>query len=127
MLDSKIIDQELKIIELNSQKATAEIINLLENNDVTVEIGDYYGYIYLGDTRIVNARKELMENKIRCSYPVSTMYVDEESDDSKLEEYANELELSAKVMRKEFRTNISKILVSYINKVKKEFDILENK
>ena len=125
MGDTKIIDQELKIIELNSQKATAEIRNLLENNDVTVEIGDYYGYIYLGDTRIVNARSDLMEDKIKCSYPVSTMYVDEESDENKLEKYANELELSSKVMRKEFRTKISEILVSYIDKVNSDIKSLQ--
>lgn len=125
MGDTKIIDQELKIIELNSQKATEDIRKLLENDKVEVEVGKYYADIYFGDTTIVNARSDLMEDKIKCSYPVSTMYVDEESDENKLEKYANELELSSKVMRKEFRTKISEILVSYIDKVNSDIKSLQ--
>ncbi len=53
------------------------------------------------------------------------MYVDEESDENKLEKYANELELSSKVMRKEFRTKISEILVSYIDKVNSDIKSLQ--
>ena len=125
MGDTKIIKQELKIIELNSKKATEDIRKLLENDKVEVEVGKYYADIYFGDTTIVNARSDLMEDKIKCSYPVSTMYVDEESDENKLEKYANELELSSKVMRKEFRTKISEILVSYIDKVNSDIKSLQ--
>ena len=125
MGDTKIIKQELKIIELNSKKATEDIRKLLENDKVEVEVGKYYADIYFGDTTIVNARSDLMQDKIKCSYPVSTMYVDEESDENKLEKYANELELSSKVMRKEFRTKISEILVSYIDKVNSDIKSLQ--
>ncbi len=60
MGDTKIIKQELKIIELNSKKATEDIRKLLENDKVEVEVGKYYADIYFGDTTIVNARSDLM-------------------------------------------------------------------
>ncbi|MEI0525105.1 hypothetical protein R4K54_04170 [Brachyspira murdochii] len=121
---NKQLKKELAIIKNNNQEATKAIRELLNNNKLDVDLNEYNAEVNFKDEEILRTDKD-RDGKITSSFRVYSMRVDTNTSDDIINNYADFLELSARLMRKEIREKINEVLGYYIIKTETEIDNLK--
>ena len=121
---NKQLKKELAIIKSNNEEATKEIRRLLNNNNLDVDLTKYNAEVNFNNEEILRTDKD-RDGKITSSFRVYSMRVDTDTSDDIINNYADFLELSSRMMRKETREKINDLLGYYIIKTKTEIDNLK--
>ena len=121
---NKQLKKELAIIKNNNEEATKAIRGLLNNNNLDVDLNRYNAEVNFNDEEILRTDKD-RDGKITSSFRVYSMRVDTNTSDDIINNYADFLELSARLMRKEIREKINEVLSYYIIKTETEIDNLK--
>ncbi|ASJ21567.1 hypothetical protein [Brachyspira hampsonii] len=121
---NKQLKKELAIIKNNNEEATKAIRGLLNNNNLDVDLNRYNAEVNFKDEEILRTDKD-RDGKITSSFRVYSMRVDTNTSDDIINNYADFLELSARLMRKEIREKINEVLGYYIIKTETEIDNLK--
>lgn len=121
---NKQLKKELAIIKNNNEEATKAIRGLLNNNNLDVDLNRYNAEVNFNDEEILRTDKD-RDGKITSSFRVYSMRVDTNTSDDIINNYADFLELSARLMRKEIREKINEVLGYYIIKTETEIDNLK--
>ena len=121
---NKQLKKELAIIKNNNQEAAKAIRELLNNNKLDVDLNKYNAEVNFKDEEILRTDKD-RDGKITSSFRVYSMRVDTNTSDDIINNYADFLELSARLMRKEIREKINEVLGYYIIKTETEIDNLK--
>lgn len=122
--NNKLIKKELTIIENNNKEATVEIRKLLNNNKLDVDLTKYDAEVIFNDEEILKTDKD-RNGKIKSSFRIYSMRADTNTNENIINNYADFLELSSRMMRKEMQTKINELLGYYINKTESEIKSLE--
>ncbi|MBW5398587.1 hypothetical protein E6A47_00790 [Brachyspira pilosicoli] len=117
------MNKELAIIKNNNEEATKEIRRLLNNNNLDVDLTKYNAEVNFNNEEILRTDKD-RDGNITSSFRVYSMRVDSNTSDDIINNYADFLELSSIMMRKETREKINDILGYYIRKTEAEIDNL---
>lgn len=118
------MNKELAIIKSNNEEATKEIRRLLNNNNLDVDLTKYNAEVNFNNEEILRTDKD-RDGNITSSFRVYSMRVDSNTSDDIINNYADFLELSSRMMRKETREKINDLLGYYIIKTKTEIDNLK--
>ena len=121
---NKQLKKELAIIKNNNKEATKAIRELLSNDKLDVDLNRYNAEVNFNNEEIVRTDKD-RNGKITSSFKVYSMRVDTNTSDDIINNYADFLELSLRMMRKEMQTKINKLLGYYITKTETEIDNLK--
>ena len=121
---NKQLKKELAIIKNNNEEATKAIRGLLNNNNLDVDLNRYNAEVNFNDEEILRTDKD-RDGKITSSFRVYSMRVDTNTSDDIINNYADFLELSSRMMRKEMQTKINELLGYYITKTETEIDNLK--
>lgn len=121
---NKQLKKELAIIKNNNEEATKAIRELLSNDKLDVDLNRYNAEVNFNNEEIVRTDKD-RDGKIISSFRVYSMRVDTNTSDDIINNYADFLELSSRMMRKEMQTKINKLLGYYITKTETEIDNLK--
>ena len=121
---NKQLKKELAIIKNNNEEATKAIRELLNNNKLDVDLNIYNAEVNFKDEEILRTDKD-RDGKITSSFRVYSMRVDTNTSDDIINNYADFLELSSRMMRKEMQTKINELLGYYITKTETEIDNLK--
>ena len=121
---NKQLKKELAIIKNNNEEATKAIRELLTNDKLDVDLNRYNAEVNFNNEEIVRTDKD-RNGKITSSFKVYSMRVDTNTSDDIINNYADFLELSSRMMRKEMQTKINKLLGYYITKTETEIDNLK--
>lgn len=121
---NKQLKKELAIIKNNNEEATKAIRELLSNDKLDVDLNRYNAEVNFNNEEIVRTDKD-RNGKITSSFRVYSMRVDTNTSDDIINNYADFLELSSRMMRKEMQTKINKLLGYYITKTETEIDNLK--
>ena len=121
---NKQLKKELAIIKNNNEEAAKAIRGLLNNNNLYVDLNRYNAEVNFKDEEILRTDK-YRDGKITSSFRVYSMRVDTNTSDDIINNYADFLELSARLMRKEIREKINEVLGYYIIKTETEIDNLK--
>lgn len=116
---NKQLKKELMVIENNNKKATLEIRKLLNNNKLDVDLIKYDAEVTFNNEEILRTNKD-MNGEIKSSFRVYSIRVDTNTSDNIIDNYADFLELSSRMMRKEMKAKINELLGYYINKIEIE-------
>lgn len=116
---NKQLKKELMVIKNNNKKATLEIRKLLNNNKLDVDLTKYDAEVTFNNEEILRTNKD-MNGEIKSSFRVYSMRVDTNTSDNIIDNYADFLELSSRMMRKEMKAKINELLGYYINKTEIE-------
>lgn len=117
------MNKELAIIKNNNEEATKEIRRLLNNNNLDIDLTKYNAEVNFNNEEILRTDKD-RDGNITSSFRVYSMRVDSNTSDDIINNYADFLELSSIMMRKEIREKINDLLGSYIRKTEAEIDNL---
>lgn len=120
---NKQLKKELAIIKSNNEEATKEIRRLLNNNNLDVDLTKYNAEVNFNNEEILRTDKD-RDGKITSSFRVYSMRVDTDTSDDIINNYADFLELSSRMMRKEMQTKINELLGYYITKTESEIKSL---
>lgn len=101
---NKQLEKELTIIKLNNEEATKEIKQMLGNDKLTVDLSRYNAAVYFGDEEILRTDRD-RDGKVTSSFRVYSMRVNTNTSDDVVNDYADFLELAAKMMRMKERIN----------------------
>ena len=107
------------VIKNNNKEATLEIRKLLNNNKLDVDLTKYDAEVTFNNEEILRTNKD-MNGEIKSSFRVYSMRVDTNTSDNIIDNYADFLELSSRMMRKEMKAKINELLGYYINKTEIE-------
>ncbi|OEJ13827.1 hypothetical protein BFL38_03515 [Brachyspira hampsonii] len=118
---NKQLKKELAIIKNNNEEATKAIRELLNNNNLDVDLNRYNAEVNFNKEEILRTDKD-RDGKITSSFRVYSMRVDTNTSDDIINNYADFLELSARLMRKEIREKINEVLGYYIIKTETEIN-----
>ena len=121
---NKQLKKELAIIKNNNEEATKAIRELLTNDKLDVDLNRYNAEVNFNNEEIVRTDKD-RDGKIISSFRVYSMRVDTNTSDDIINNYADFLELSSRMMRKEMQTKINELLGYYITKTETEIDNLK--
>ena len=121
---NKQLKKELAIIKNNNKEATKAIRELLSNDKLDVDLNRYNAEVNFNNEEIVRTDKD-RDGKIISSFRVYSMRVDTNTSDDIINNYADFLELSSIMMRKEMQTKINELLGYYITKTETEIDNLK--
>ena len=121
---NKQLKKELAIIKNNNKEATKAIRELLTNDKLDVDLNRYNAEVNFNNEEIVRTDKD-RDGKIISSFRVYSMRVDTNTSDDIINNYADFLELSSRMMRKEMQTKINELLGYYITKTETEIDNLK--
>ena len=121
---NKQLKKELAIIKNNNEEATKAIRELLSNDKLDVDLNRYNAEVNFNNEEIVRTDKD-RDGKIISSFRVYSMRVDTNTSDDIINNYADFLELSSRMMRKEIQTKINELLGYYITKTETEIDNLK--
>ena len=121
---NKQLKKELAIIKNNNKEATKAIRELLSNDKLDVDLNRYNAEVNFNNEEIVRTDKD-RDGKIISSFRVYSMRVDTNTSDDIINNYADFLELSSRMMRKEMQTKINELLGYYITKTETEIDNLK--
>ncbi len=121
---NKQLKKELAIIKNNNEEATKAIRELLSNDKLDVDLNRYNAEVNFNNEEIVRTDKD-RDGKIISSFRVYSMRVDTNTSDDIINNYADFLELSSRMMRKEMQTKINELLGYYITKTETEIDNLK--
>ncbi|KLI18270.1 hypothetical protein [Brachyspira hyodysenteriae] len=121
---NKQLKKELAIIKNNNEEATKAIRELLRNDKLDVDLNRYNAEVNFNNEEIVRTDKD-RDGKIISSFRVYSMRVDTNTSDDIINNYADFLELSSRMMRKEMQTKINELLGYYITKTETEIDNLK--
>ena len=121
---NKQLKKELAIIKNNNKEATKAIRELLSNDKLDVDLNRYNAEVNFNNEEIVRTDKD-RNGKITSSFKVYSMRVDTNTSDDIINNYADFLELSSRMMRKEMQTKINELLGYYITKTETEIDNLK--
>ena len=116
---NKQLKKELMVIKNNNKKATLEIRKLLNNNKLDVDLTKYDAEVTFNNEEILRTNKD-MNGEIKSSFRVYSMRVDTNTSDNIIDNYADFLELSSRMMRKEMKAKINELLGYYMNKTEIE-------
>ncbi|SUW04318.1 hypothetical protein [Brachyspira pilosicoli] len=120
---NKQLKKELAIIKSNNEEATKEIRILLNNNNLDVDLTKYNAEVNFNNEEILRTDKD-RDGNITSYFRVYSMRVDSNTSDDIINNYADFLELSSIMMRKETREKINELLGYYIKKTEAEIDNL---
>ncbi|WP_157143167.1 hypothetical protein [Brachyspira pilosicoli] len=120
---NKELEKALAIIKSNNKEATKEIRRLLNNNNLDVDLTKYNAEVNFNNEEILRTDKD-RDGNIISSFRVYSMRVDSNTSDDIINNYADFLELSSIMMRKETREKINELLGYYIRKTEAEIDNL---
>ncbi|MEI0492995.1 hypothetical protein R4J17_11230 [Brachyspira intermedia] len=120
---NKQLKKELAIIKNNNKEATKAIRELLSNDKLDVDLNRYNAEVNFNNEEIVRTDKD-RDGKIISSFRVYSMRVDTNTSDDIINNYADFLELSSRMMRKEMQTKINELLGYYITKTETEINNL---
>lgn len=120
---NKQLKKELEVIKNNNEEATKAIRELLSNDKLNVDLNSYNAEVDFNNEEILRTDKD-RDGKITSSFRVYSMRVDTDTSDDIINNYADFLELSSRMMRKETREKINDILGYYIRKTETEIDNL---
>ncbi|CRF35388.1 MULTISPECIES: hypothetical protein [Brachyspira] len=120
---NKQLKKELAIIKNNNKEATKAIRELLSNDKLDVDLNRYNAEVNFNNEEIVRTDKD-RDGKIISSFRVYSMRVDTNTSDDIINNYADFLELSSRMMRKEMQTKINELLGYYITKTEAEINNL---
>ncbi|PTY41499.1 hypothetical protein [Brachyspira hampsonii] len=120
---NKQLKKELAIIKNNNKEATKAIRELLSNDKLDVDLNRYNAEVNFNNEEIVRTDKD-RDGKIISSFRVYSMRVDTNTSDDIINNYADFLELSSRIMRKEMQTKINELLGYYITKTETEINNL---
>lgn len=120
---NKQLKKELEVIKNNNEEATKEIRRLLNNNNLDVDLTKYNAEVNFNNEEILRTDKD-RDGKITSSFRVYSMRVDTDTSDDIINNYADFLELSSRMMRKEMQTKINELLGYYITKTESEIKSL---
>ena len=120
---NKQLKKELAIIKNNNEEATKAIRELLSNDKLDVDLNRYNAEVNFNNEEIVRTDKD-RDGKIISSFRVYSMRVDTNTSDDIINNYADFLELSSRMMRKEMQTKINELLGYYITKTETEINNL---
>ena len=120
---NKELEKALAIIKSNNEEATKEIRRLLNNNNLDVDLTKYNAEVNFNNEEILRTDKD-RDGNITSSFRVYSMRVDTDTSDDIINNYADFLELSSRMMRKETREKINELLGYYIRKTEAEIDNL---
>ncbi|WP_300378080.1 hypothetical protein [Brachyspira sp.] len=121
---NKQLKKELAIIKNNNEEAAKAIRELLTNDKLDVDLNRYNAEVNFNNEEIVRTDKD-RNGKITSFFRVYSMRVDTNTSDDIINNYADFLELSSRMMRKEMQTKINKLLGYYITKTETEIDNLK--
>ena len=121
---NKQLKKELAIIKNNNEEATKAIRELLSNDKLDVDLNRYNAEVNFNNEEIVRTDKD-RDGKIISSFRVYSMRVDTNTSDDIINNYADFLELSSRMMRKEMQTKINELLGYYITKTETEIGNLK--
>lgn len=121
---NKQLKKELAIIKNNNEEATKAIRELLSNDKLDVDLNRYNAEVNFNNEEIVRTDRD-RDGKIISSFRVYSMRVDTNTSDDIINNYADFLELSSRMMRKEMQTKINELLGYYITKTETEIDNLK--
>lgn len=121
---NKQLKKELAIIKNNNEEATKAIRELLSNDKLNVDLNRYNAEVNFNNEEIVRTDRD-RDGKIISSFRVYSMRVDTNTSDDIINNYADFLELSSRMMRKEMQTKINELLGYYITKTETEIDNLK--
>ncbi len=121
---NKQLKKELEVIKNNNEEATKAIRELLSNDKLNVDLNSYNAEVDFNNEEILRTDKD-RDGKITSSFRVYSMRVDTDTSDDIINNYADFLELSSRMMRKETREKINDLLGYYIIKTKTEIDNLK--
>ena len=105
---NKQLKKELAIIKSNNEEATKEIRRLLNNNNLDVDLTKYNAEVNFNNEEILRTDKD-RDGNITSSFRVYSMRVDSNTSDDIINNYADFLELSSIMMRKETREKINAV------------------
>ena len=114
---NKQLKKELEVIKNNNEEATKAIRELLSNDKLNVDLNSYNAEVDFNNEEILRTDKD-RDGKITSSFRVYSMRVDTDTSDDIINNYADFLELSSRMMRKETREKINDLLGYYIIKTK---------
>ena len=117
------MNKELAIIKSNNEEATKEIRRLLNNKNLDVDLTKYNAEVNFNNEEILRTDKD-RDGNITSSFRVYSMRVDSNTSDDIINNYADFLELSSIMMRKETREKINELLGYYITKTESEIKSL---
>ncbi|MEI0560263.1 hypothetical protein R4L22_01615 [Brachyspira pilosicoli] len=120
---NKQLKKELEVIKNNNEEATKAIRELLSNDKLNVDLNSYNAEVDFNNEEILRTDKD-RDGKITSSFRVYSMRVDTDTSDDIINNYADFLELSSIMMRKETREKINDLLGYYIRKTEIEIDNL---
>lgn len=120
---NKQLKKELEVIKNNNEEATKAIRELLSNDKLNVDLNSYNAEVDFNNEEILRTDKD-RDGKITSSFRVYSMRVDTDTIDDIINNYADFLELSSRMMRKETREKINDLLGYYIRKTETEIDNL---
>lgn len=115
------LKKELAIIANNNKEARKAIRELLGNNKLNVSLNKYYAIIDFDGEEILTVERG-RDAKIKYSFSVYSMRVDNYTSDDIINNYADFLELSSRMMRKEMQAKINKLICDYITKTEVEIN-----
>lgn len=121
---NKQLKKELEVIKNNNEEATKAIRELLSNDKLNVDLNSYNAEVDFNNEEILRTDKD-RDGKITSSFRVYSMRVDTDTSDDIINNYADFLELSSRMMRKEMQTKVNELLGYYIIKTKTEIDNLK--
>lgn len=120
---NKQLKKELEVIKNNNEEATKAIRELLSNDKLNVDLNSYNAEVDFNNEEILRTDKD-RDGNITSSFRVYSMRVDSNTSDDIINNYADFLELSSIMMRKEIREKINDLLGYYIRKTEAEIDNL---
>ena len=120
---NKQLKKELEVIKNNNEEATKAIRELLSNDKLNVDLNSYNAEVDFNNEEILRTDKD-RDGNITSSFRVYSMRVDSNTSDDIINNYADFLELSSIMMRKETREKINDLLGYYIRKTETEIDNL---
>lgn len=120
---NKQLKKELEVIKNNNEEATKAIRELLSNDKLNVDLNSYNAEVDFNNEEILRTDKD-RDGNITSSFRVYSMRVDSNTSDDIINNYADFLELSSIMMRKETREKINDLLGYYIRKTEAEIDNL---
>ena len=120
---NKQLKKELEVIKNNNEEATKAIRELLSNDKLNVDLNSYNAEVNFNNEEILRTDKD-RDGNITSSFRVYSMRVDSNTSDDIINNYADFLELSSIMMRKEIREKINDLLGYYIRKTEAEIDNL---
>ena len=121
---NKQLKKELEVIKNNNEEATKAIRELLSNDKLNVDLNSYNAEVDFNNEEILRTDKD-RDGNITSSFRVYSMRVDSNTSDDIINNYADFLELSSRMMRKEMQTKVNELLGYYIIKTKTEIDNLK--